>query len=66
MLNFHQVRVSFLNADYSFTICCWEQGDHCPICLTPFAVILEDVSSVPDERSGVTKLQCGHIFCIAE
>ncbi|KAF8591573.1 hypothetical protein K439DRAFT_1626947 [Ramaria rubella] len=44
-------------------------GDFCPICLTLFVVILENVSSdrpEAEERSGVTKLPCGHIFCMAD
>ena len=49
--------------------------ESCPICLTPFDTILENVAAedasegVPleqDEKAGVTKLvACGHIFCRA-
>jgi len=39
-------------------------GDACPICLSSFESILD--SGRPDELAGVTKLRCGHIFCIAD
>lgn len=37
--------------------------DSCPICLIPFQECYEQQGS---EHAGVTKLDCGHIFCRVE
>ncbi|KAJ7744489.1 hypothetical protein DFH07DRAFT_834492 [Mycena maculata] len=37
--------------------------DSCPICLTSFEALLETDAVEGNEECGVTKLDCGHIFC---
>ncbi|KAJ7179203.1 hypothetical protein C8R46DRAFT_1211788 [Mycena filopes] len=39
-------------------------SDSCPICLNPFAALLDESDLDPNnEECGVTKLSCSHIFC---
>ncbi|KAJ7700037.1 hypothetical protein B0H17DRAFT_1005912 [Mycena rosella] len=42
-----------------------DPNDCCPICLSSFEALLTDeaTSAAPNDECGVTKLNCGHIFC---
>ncbi|KAJ7498971.1 hypothetical protein FB451DRAFT_18445 [Mycena latifolia] len=40
-----------------------DSNDCCPICLTSFEALLTESASAHNDEGGVTKLNCGHVFC---